>query len=119
VGDHVRRNSGAGCVTGTIIAIHTQDFDYNGRRRASPDDPRYEIRLDRIDHIAAHRGARARAPRRPWRRMTHAVLDDRSFRPPARRFPGAARRRRHRAARRHPQFNETTRPAAHHGPQPR
>ncbi|PFH29196.1 MULTISPECIES: DUF2945 domain-containing protein [Burkholderia] len=57
VGDHVRWNSEAGYVTGTIIAIHTQDFDYKGHcHRASPDDPQYEIKSDRTDHIAAHRG---------------------------------------------------------------
>jgi hypothetical protein len=57
LGDHVRWNSEAGYVTGTIIAIHTQDFDYKGHRhRASPDDPQYEIKSDRTDHIAAHRG---------------------------------------------------------------
>lgn len=44
-------------MTGTINAIHTKDFDYKGhRRRASPDDPQYEIKSDRTDHIAAHRG---------------------------------------------------------------
>ncbi|RQR38408.1 DUF2945 domain-containing protein [Burkholderia sp. Bp8994] len=56
-GDHVRWNSEAGYVTGTTIAIHTQDFDYKAHREhASPDDPQYEIRSDRTDHIAAHRG---------------------------------------------------------------
>ncbi|WP_175984396.1 DUF2945 domain-containing protein [Burkholderia vietnamiensis] len=55
-GDHVRWNSEAGHVTGTIIAVHTQDFDYKGHRhRASPDAPRYDIKSDRTDHIAAHR----------------------------------------------------------------
>jgi len=57
VGDHVRWNSEAGHVTGTIIAVHTRDFDYKGHRhRASADDPQYEIRSDRTDHVAAHKG---------------------------------------------------------------
>jgi hypothetical protein len=56
-GDHVRWNSEAGHVTGTIIAVHTRDFDYKGHcHRASPDDPQYEIRSDRTDHVAAHTG---------------------------------------------------------------
>ncbi|RQR51114.1 DUF2945 domain-containing protein [Burkholderia sp. Bp9126] len=56
-GDRVSWNSEAGHVTGTIIAIHTQDFDYKGHRHhASPDDPQYEIKSDRTDHVAAHRG---------------------------------------------------------------
>lgn len=57
VGDHVRWNSEAGWVSGTIIAIHTSDFDYKGHtHRASEDDPQYEIRSDKTDHIAAHKG---------------------------------------------------------------
>ncbi|KUZ91300.1 DUF2945 domain-containing protein [Burkholderia ubonensis] len=57
LGNRVRWNSEAGHVTGRIIAIHTQDFDYKGHRHhASPDDPQYEIKSDRTDHVAAHRG---------------------------------------------------------------
>jgi hypothetical protein len=57
VGDHVSWNSEAGRVSGRIIRVHTRDFDYKGHtHRASRDDPQYEIRSDRTDHIAAHRG---------------------------------------------------------------
>ncbi|KVN99170.1 hypothetical protein WJ70_05840 [Burkholderia ubonensis] len=57
LGDRVRWNSEAGHVTGRIVAIHTQDFDYKGHRHhASPDDLQYEIKSDRTDHVAAHRG---------------------------------------------------------------
>ncbi|KVN70955.1 DUF2945 domain-containing protein [Burkholderia ubonensis] len=57
LGDRVRWDSEAGHVTGRIVAIHTQDFDYKGHRHhASPDDPQYEIKSDRTDHVAAHRG---------------------------------------------------------------
>lgn len=57
VGDHVAWNSEAGRVSGTIVRIHTSDFDYKGHRhRASEDDPQYEIKSDRTEHIAAHRG---------------------------------------------------------------
>ncbi|NLP63367.1 DUF2945 domain-containing protein [Paraburkholderia sacchari] len=56
-GDRVRWNSEAGWVTGTVVAVHTADFDYKGHtHRASPDDPQYEIKSDKSDHIAAHRG---------------------------------------------------------------
>ncbi|MDY0007964.1 MAG: DUF2945 domain-containing protein [Spongiibacteraceae bacterium] len=42
VGDHVTWNSEAGHVSGTIIKVHKQDFDYKGHtRRASADDPQY------------------------------------------------------------------------------
>lgn len=58
VGDHVSWNSEAGRVSGTITTIHTADFDYKGhRRRASEDDPQYEIASDTTDHIAAHKGS--------------------------------------------------------------
>lgn len=57
VGDHVTWNSEAGHVSGRIIKVHTADFDYKGHtHRASPEDPQYEIRSDKTDHIAAHRG---------------------------------------------------------------
>lgn len=58
VGDHVSWNSEAGRVSGHIIKVHTQDFDFKGyRHRASPEKPQYEIRSDKTDHIAAHYGA--------------------------------------------------------------
>lgn len=57
IGDHVSWNSEAGRVSGTIIAIHTADFDYKGHvHHASEDDPQYEIKSDKTDHVAAHRG---------------------------------------------------------------
>ena len=58
VGDHVSWNSEAGHVSGTITKIHTKDFDYKGHtRRASPEDPQYEIASDKTDHVAAHQGS--------------------------------------------------------------
>lgn len=56
VGDHVTWNSEAG-VSGTIIKVHTKDFDYKGHtHHASKDDPQYEIKSAKTDHIAAHKG---------------------------------------------------------------
>lgn len=61
VGDHVSWNSEAGRVSGRITKVHTQDFDYKGHtRRASKDDPQYEIKSDKTDHIAAHKGGALR-----------------------------------------------------------
>ncbi|WP_312254915.1 DUF2945 domain-containing protein [Stutzerimonas nitrititolerans] len=58
VGDHVRWNSEAGFVSGNIIKVHTADTDYKGhRRRASPEEPQYEIKSDKTDHIAMHKGS--------------------------------------------------------------
>lgn len=58
IGDKVKWNSEAGKVSGTIIKIHTKDFDYKGyTHRATEDDPQYEIKSDKSDHIAAHKGS--------------------------------------------------------------
>lgn len=55
-GDHVTWNSEAGHVSGHIVAVHTRDFDYKGHRHhASKDEPQYEIKSDKTDHIAAHK----------------------------------------------------------------
>lgn len=61
VGDHVRWNSEAGEVTGVIVKVHTSDTEYKGHmRRCSPDDPQYEIKSDKTDHVAAHKGSALR-----------------------------------------------------------
>ena len=61
VGDHVSWNSEAGHVSGTTTEVHTEDFEYKGHtRRASEDDPQYEIRSDKTDHVAAHKGSALR-----------------------------------------------------------
>ncbi|AQS50390.1 MAG TPA: DUF2945 domain-containing protein [Paenalcaligenes hominis] len=61
VGDHVSWNSEAGRVSGVIIQIHTRNFDYKGyTHHASEDEPQYEIKSDKTDHIAAHKGSALR-----------------------------------------------------------
>lgn len=58
VGDHVKWNSEAGHVSGKIIKVHHSDFQYKGyTHHASADDPQYEIKSDKSDHIAAHKGS--------------------------------------------------------------
>jgi hypothetical protein len=58
VGDHVSWNSEAGRVSGKIIKKHVRDFDYKGHtHHASADEPQYEIKSDKTDHIAAHKGS--------------------------------------------------------------
>lgn len=57
-GDKVSWNSEAGRVSGTIIKVHTRDFDYKGyTHHATEADPQYEIKADKSDHIAAHKGS--------------------------------------------------------------
>lgn len=61
VGDHVSWNSEAGRVSGHVIKVHTRDFQCKGYvHHASQDDPQYEIRSDKTDHIAAHKGGALR-----------------------------------------------------------
>lgn len=58
VGDHVSWNSEAGHVSGTIVKIHKKDFDYKGyTHHASKEDPQYEIKSDKTDHIAVHKAS--------------------------------------------------------------
>jgi len=58
VGDHVRWNSEAGRVTGTIIAVHSREMNWKGYvHHATQDDPQYEIRGDKTGHIALHKSA--------------------------------------------------------------
>ncbi|OOG47697.1 DUF2945 domain-containing protein [Rhodanobacter sp. C01] len=58
VGNHVRWNSETGHVSGKIINVHTKDTDYKGyTHHASVDEPQYEIKSDKTEHIAMHKGA--------------------------------------------------------------
>jgi hypothetical protein len=57
VGDHVRWNSEAGLVSGTIIRVHKMNTDFHGyTHHASADDPQYEIKSDKTEHVAMHKG---------------------------------------------------------------
>ena len=57
VGDHVTWNSEAGLVSGNIIKVHTKNFDNKGyTHHASEDDPQYEIKSSKTDHVAMHKG---------------------------------------------------------------
>ena len=57
VGDHVTWNSEAGRVSGRIIKVHSRDVNYKGyTRHASKEAPQYEIKSDKTDHIAMHKG---------------------------------------------------------------
>ncbi len=58
VGEHVSWNSEAGRVRGRITKVHTADFEFMGRtRRADEDEPQYEIKSDKTEHLAAHKGS--------------------------------------------------------------
>ena len=58
VGDHVSWNSEAGRVSGTIVRLHTRDFEVHGyTHHASAEAPQYEIKSGKTEHIAYHRGS--------------------------------------------------------------
>ncbi len=64
-GDHVSWNSEAGRVRGRIVRVHTKDVDYKGYvHHASHDEPQYEIKSDKTDHVALHKGRVLRRLRR-------------------------------------------------------
>jgi len=61
VGDHVTWNSEAGFVSGKIIKVHTRDVNYKGyTHHASADEPQYEIKSNKTDHVAMHKGTALR-----------------------------------------------------------
>ena len=58
VRDHVLWNSEAGEVAGTIIRVHLKNVEFKGyTHHATPDDPQYEIKSDKSEHIALHKGS--------------------------------------------------------------
>ena len=61
VGDRVTWNSEAGRVSGMIIKVHIKNVDYKGYiHHASKEEPQYEIKSDKTDHIAMHKGSALR-----------------------------------------------------------
>ena len=60
-GDHVSWNSEAGRVRGRITRVITTRITFkNYTVHASEDDPQYEIKSDKTDHIAMHKGSALR-----------------------------------------------------------
>jgi hypothetical protein len=61
VGDHVSWNSEAGRVSGTIIKVHRKDVNWKGYiHHATREQPQYEIKSDKTDHVALHKGSALR-----------------------------------------------------------
>ena len=57
VGDHVSWNSEAGRSRGHVIRVHTKNVTRKGYvHHASADDPQYEIKSDKTEHVALHKG---------------------------------------------------------------
>src|SRR5258708_33255145 len=54
-GDHGSWNSEAGRVRGKIVKVHKRAVNYKGHiHRATPEDPKYEIKSDKTDHVPLH-----------------------------------------------------------------
>jgi hypothetical protein len=65
VGDRVTWNSEAGHVSGRIVKIHTRNVSRKGYvHHATQDIPQYEIKSDKTDHVALHKGAALKPVRR-------------------------------------------------------
>ena len=61
VGDRLTWNSEAGHVSGIITRVHTRSADFKGyTHHASEDDPQYEIKSSKTDHIALHKDSALR-----------------------------------------------------------
>ena len=57
-GDHVSWNSEAGRVHGRIVRMVTSAIEFKGYTvHACDDEPQYEIKSDKTDHIAMHKGS--------------------------------------------------------------
>lgn len=65
VGDRVTWNSEAGHVSGRIVKVHTKNVNYKGYvHHASKEDPQYEIKSDKTDHVALHKTSALKLLRR-------------------------------------------------------
>ena len=57
IGDHVSWNYQSQSVSGKITKIHKRDFDFKGKTyRATSDDPHYEVKSDKSNSLAVHKG---------------------------------------------------------------
>jgi len=58
IGDHVRWNSEAGRVSGTIKKKVISEMSFKGYTvHASKEEPQYLIKSDKTDHLAMHKGS--------------------------------------------------------------
>jgi hypothetical protein len=60
-GDHVSWNSESGRVSGRITRVVTSEIEFKGYTvHASEEEPQYEIKSDKTDHRAMHKGSALR-----------------------------------------------------------
>jgi len=71
VGDHVEWNSEAGRVRGTIKKKITSKIIFKGYTvHASKEEPQYQIKSDKTDHVAMHKGSALKKIRKSKRSST-------------------------------------------------
>lgn len=69
IGDRVSWNSEAGRVSGHVVRVHTKDVNYKGYvHHATEEEAQYEIKSDKTDHVAMHKGKALRLVGRKPRR---------------------------------------------------
>ena len=72
VGDHVEWNSEAGRVRGTIKKKITSKITFKGYTvHASKEEPQYQIKSDKTDHVAMHKGSALKKLRKTMRSVAH------------------------------------------------
>jgi hypothetical protein len=72
VGDHVEWNSEAGRVRGTIVKKITSKIRFKGYTvHASKEEPQYQIKSDKTDHVAMHKGSALKKLRKTMRSAAH------------------------------------------------
>ena len=60
-GDRVSWNSEAGRVSGTVVRVRTKNFSVNGyTHHATADEPQYEIKSGKTEHVAFHKASALR-----------------------------------------------------------
>jgi hypothetical protein len=58
IGAHVIWNSEAGRIRGTIVRLHTRNFEVHGyTHHASAEAAQYEIKSSKTEYIAFHKGS--------------------------------------------------------------
>jgi hypothetical protein len=58
VGDHVSWNSDVGHTSGHVSKVHHQDLMFLGKtRRASKEEPQYEVKSEKTGALAMHKGS--------------------------------------------------------------
>ena len=74
VGDHVEWNSEAGRVRGTIKKKNITRIKFKGYSvHASKEEPQYQIKSDKTDHMAMHKGSALKKLKKTTKRFCESI----------------------------------------------